>query len=614
MTLNDVLDRLHDVTGGNGQYYAKCPAHDDKTASLSISEGAAGRVLLNCHAGCSCESVVDALGLSVADLMGEDRRESVPPKSSTPKSSANTRKRSAANVEQRRIAAEYDYTDENGGLLFQKLRYEPKGFSIRRPDGRGGWIYDRKSIPLMPYNLPALVKSDYVFLVEGEKDVETLKKIELAATCSPDGAGSGKFKPELVKWFNGKSIYIIPDNDATGKAFSLEEAQRVAPTAKSVKILDLLQIYPELPEHGDITDVVEHMGKGQTASTLRELCNATPEYVPADGVPLTALCAADVKEKPVVWLWRNVFVRGGVNSIQGVAGMGKSFLLCAVSAAVSKGDSVQGVGGYMEALPQGKVLYISGDDDVATTLKPRLWALKANCDNIYFQPDGIFPVIGSVEFEQLVESVKPSLLILDTLQHFLPPRTELNSANNTTVALQPLKVLAEKHNCSVVVVQHISKVSASGNGGYSVNFGIGSSAINGIFRSVWTLGRKKDDEGKPSDIRALAPSKTNLVAGDPPSILFKLTLEGGFEWAGIDYDLTAEQLYSQPKRPAHRPATERDEAEEFISEVLRDGEMKSEKLTQFAVEHGISRNTLDRARKNLNVKSYKKGKCWYVSR
>jgi hypothetical protein len=285
-----------------------------------------------------------------------------------------------------------------------------------------------------------------------------------------------------------------------------------------------------------------------------------------------------------------------------------------VVAAVSNGGDVQGVCGDMEALPSGKVLYLSGDDDISTTIVPRLMTFHADLKNIHFAPDGILPPIGGAEFAQLFEMVKPSLCIVDTLQHFLPPRTDVNSAISTTVALQPLKVLAEKYNCAVVVIQHISKVSASGNGGYSVNFGIGSAAVNGLFRSVWTLGRIKGDDGKPSITRALAPSKTNLVAGDPPSILFDLTLESGFEWAGVDGDLTAEQLYNPLKRPAHRPKDKREQAKELILDLLKNGGMVSSKLQDYVIENiGCSKRTLESACAEIDLKRYKTGKVWYVS-
>ena len=257
--VSDVLGKLQGVKRSGSGHVAKCPAHDDKNASLSVTEGEAGRVLFYCHAGCDTEQIVAALGYSMADIMGRDKREP---------------------VQQKRIVATYDYKDENGKLLFQKVRYEPKSFTIRRPGERGEWIYNRDGVRLVPYNLQALLSSEYVFLVEGERDVETLRKIKLVATCSPDGAGKDKFKPELVSHFKNKSVYIIPDNDEIGKAFSLEEARLIAPVAKVVKILDLTQICPDLPVHGDITDVIQQIGSKQGQQELLSLCKSAAVYSP----------------------------------------------------------------------------------------------------------------------------------------------------------------------------------------------------------------------------------------------------------------------------------------------------------------------------------------------
>ena len=261
MEFTDVLSRLEGVTGSNNQFYARCPAHDDRTASLSISEGEGGKPLLYCHAGCSFEKIIAALEPSVV------------------RSAAKTHTYPTA---AKKIVATYDYRDENGALLFQKVRYDPKSFSIRQPQkGGNGWINNRNGVKLIPYNLQTLISSDDIYIVEGEKDVDTLRKMNIAACCSPDGAGaSSKFKPELVQWFAGKSVFIIPDNDEAGKAFAQDEARILASVAKSVKILDLLNICPKLPEHGDITDVIQALSltAEQTAEALKNLVESTPDY------------------------------------------------------------------------------------------------------------------------------------------------------------------------------------------------------------------------------------------------------------------------------------------------------------------------------------------------
>ena len=95
--------------------------------------------------------------------------------------------------------------------------------------------------------------------MEGEKDADALAALGLSATCSPDGAGPGKWKAAYSKWFAGKTVYILQDNDAVGKAYAKEEAAAVSEVAKQVKVLDLCAIWAELPEHGDVSDLIAHM-------------------------------------------------------------------------------------------------------------------------------------------------------------------------------------------------------------------------------------------------------------------------------------------------------------------------------------------------------------------
>ena len=112
-----------------------------------------------------------------------------------------------------RIAKTYDYTDESGKLLFQAVRYEPKAFKQRRPDGRGGWAWDLKGVRLVLYCLPELTRraAEPIFLCEGEKDVETLEALGLLATTNPMGAG--KWRAEYSQQIRGRSVVCLPDND-----------------------------------------------------------------------------------------------------------------------------------------------------------------------------------------------------------------------------------------------------------------------------------------------------------------------------------------------------------------------------------------------------------------
>ncbi len=141
----DILAAFTGVKKTGKGWTAKCPAHEDHRASLSISQGNDGTWLIKCHAGCGVDAVLAAAHLELRDLF--------------PKTTARQRAE---------IVAEYDYTDEKGVLLSQAVRLEPKGFRQRRPDGQGGWTWNMNGVRRVLYRLPDLQGQQTVFVVEGE--------------------------------------------------------------------------------------------------------------------------------------------------------------------------------------------------------------------------------------------------------------------------------------------------------------------------------------------------------------------------------------------------------------------------------------------------------------
>ncbi len=168
-----------------------------------MSEGNDGKVLLKCHAGCQFKDIVNAMGMDVKELFTNHTRSN-----------------------KSRITEVYNYTDENGTLIYQVCRKSPKGFTQRRPNGNGGWIWNLKGVIFLIYRLQqtlkAIAENRSVFIVEGEKDADNLGKIGLTATCNSGGAG--KWKPQFNKYFRHGRVIIIPDNDAPGH----EHTEKVA--------------------------------------------------------------------------------------------------------------------------------------------------------------------------------------------------------------------------------------------------------------------------------------------------------------------------------------------------------------------------------------------------
>jgi KaiC/GvpD/RAD55 family RecA-like ATPase len=170
------------------------------------------------------------------------------------------------------VVCSYDYTDENGKLLYQVVRHrDPKEFTQQQPDGNGGWRANLTGARIVPYRLPAMIASPCVFIVEGEKDADNLTAAGVVATTN--NCGATNFKPELVPYFAGKVITIIPDNDEKGRKHAAKVAGMLYETAKSVKIIEL----PGVPEKGDVSDFLEG---GGTVEDLRRLYREAPFYSP----------------------------------------------------------------------------------------------------------------------------------------------------------------------------------------------------------------------------------------------------------------------------------------------------------------------------------------------
>lgn len=250
------LGKFNSTAGG---FVAPCPAHDDKNPSLSISDGKEGKVLVHCHAGCDQGAVIDAL--KSRNLWPEAEAKPAAPKRGRPKQT---------------IVAEYDYVDpETGEVKLQVVRYEPKTFRQRRPDGKGGWTWSVPATERILFNLPAVVQNagKAVCVVEGEKDVLALASIGIVATCNPGGAG--KWQSNYTDALVGRDVLILPDNDEPGEQHAEVVARALYGRAKSIRIIRL----PGLAPKGDVSDWI---AAGGTRDDLVRLRLGADLYEPRD--------------------------------------------------------------------------------------------------------------------------------------------------------------------------------------------------------------------------------------------------------------------------------------------------------------------------------------------
>ena len=185
----------------------------------------------------------------------------------------------------RKIVATYEYSDEQGNVLFQVCRFEPKTFRQRRrarPDDppdkvKGGWIWSVKGVRKVPFRLPEIIEAlaleQRVFIVEGEKDVLTLARHGIAATCNAEGAH--KWDLTFAEHFIGADIIIIPDNDKDGREHAQEVARSLTGKASRIRIVDL----PSLPDKGDVS---EWFATGGTVEAFNALVDDAPDWIAND--------------------------------------------------------------------------------------------------------------------------------------------------------------------------------------------------------------------------------------------------------------------------------------------------------------------------------------------
>ena len=275
--------KSHVKENGKTVWRCCCPVHADDEPSFDIEDGDKGPIFKCRSAGCSPTAIIAALRAKGLWL-------DPPPIAKSAKHKPREEKQRPA----RRLLKTYDYRDAAGVLRYQKLRYDPKGFAQRRPDGKGGWINDLEGVEQLPYRLPelpaAIACNQRIALVEGEKDADALWRIGLPATTNSGGAG--KWPPELNQHFKGAQVVIIPDADKQGRAHCKLVGSALQGIAASIDVLQL----PDLPEKGDASDWI---AAGGTAEQLRALPNrpwtewlaAQPVHVETDDERLARLAA-----------------------------------------------------------------------------------------------------------------------------------------------------------------------------------------------------------------------------------------------------------------------------------------------------------------------------------
>jgi hypothetical protein len=579
-----LLDELDRVQQRGDHFEARCPAHEDRVASLSISLGAEDRVLLKCHAGCEVPTILSALELEMKDLyVDEDVSTNVV----------------------KRIVSTYDYTDEAGALLYQVVRYSPKGFAQRRP-GTGGetWTWRLGDVRRVPYRLPELIQAvadeRWIFVVEGEKDADALVQLGFAATTSAGGAQS--WDASFAKHFVGARVAVLPDNDAPGREYGRTVADSLAGVAGDVRVC-LLPV-------GDKGDVTDWIVAGGTAAELKSLVVAAAgmgrqallrQWREANG-GARVVWAADVTPERVRWLWPGRLPFGKLSIIDGDPGESKSTLTLALAAYATTGTPMPlcGLSGRQEPLT---VVLLSAEDGMADTIVPRLLAHGADVTKVANlasialpdAPERPWELPGDIQYlSDLIEETGAKMVVIDPLMAFLGADVKSGIDHDVRRALHPLAQTAEKTGAAIIVVRHLNK-----GGGSAVSRGGGSMGIIGAARSGLLIAHDPNDETLKQ--RVVASTKNNLME-IPQAVQYHLEYDPEYDCAVVVWDgfshHTAETLLV---RVDPDDVAEVGRCGELLKDMLVDRSVPVSMILKHLRALAISDGTIAKARRMLNV-------------
>jgi KaiC/GvpD/RAD55 family RecA-like ATPase len=435
-----VAELAHSLSGkmtGHQQWLAPCPYHEDKSPSLSIGEGDDGRVLVHCHAG--CENVFER-------LLDDGHIE-------RPRST-----RAEAEPE-----ARYQYVDASGTLAYEVVRLPAKQFRARRPTDDGSWTWDVPEDLRVPYRLPEVLQASQVFIVEGEKDADTLANHGYVATTNPFGAG--KWRSQYNPHFSGRNVIIVPDNDEPGRKHAEAVRQQLEPVAASVRILTLAGA---VPEKGDVSDLIDADGIASFVRLLERLPPPELKHKPY----LRIRDLADLPRRE--WLVDGLLPKGGVSLLFGESGVGKSFVAIDMSVRIAAGESV-----LDRPTASGPVFYVALEGH--TGLYDRF---RAVCEEIgvldadhlrlvvrtrsldLLSSDSVGELISAVQSAAADRHTGAALVVIDTLSRAMPGADE-NSPGVMNGAVTALTRVQHETGAAVLVIHHSGKTAERGARGHS---------------------------------------------------------------------------------------------------------------------------------------------------
>lgn len=317
---------------------------------------------------------------------------------------------------------------------------------------------------------------------------------------------------------------------------------------------------------------------------------------------------AEVEQEEIDWIWYPILARGEITIIEGDPGGGKSYLTQMVSKGLCDGDELpEFIKGTSVEPVQGKVAYFDMENSAGTVTKKRLVSNKLQNQANFYQEEEPFSwsdVDRMTQVFEALERIKPTLVVFDTMNTYLGGAVDTGRANSSQEAMFPLREIATRFNCAVAIIRHLVKSKKDKS---ALHAGQGSIAFAGFVRIVATVGKLPDDP----DMGAIAVTKCNLAPMPRDVLTFEINKlpdlknerdRSRFKWGELVKDVNADDIIKTPEKNS-----DKEDAEEFLRDVLDAGEEDVKKLEVMAEKRGISRRTLQRAADSVGVKKNVKG-------
>ena len=306
----------------------------------------------------------------------------------------------------------YDYCDEKGNVLYQKIRAYPKKFWQQTPDG--GKL---NGVRRVPYRLRELIESvGLVYICEGEKDCDTLFNLGLTATCNDSGAGN--WKKEFNKYLGGRDVVILEDNDLKGQKHGQTISEGLMGIAKTIKIVR----FPELHKGGDVSDYFENHNLQDLLSLVEKAPDFTGSYnayfseVTSNSAnilqhlePWNKIRVMDINHE---WIVDRLIPKEAITVLFGKGGIGKTWLMM---------DIAKSIGGGIDYLgyrtQQTPIVFVDFENPLSV-LNTRTQRL-GEAEGVHFWRMGNElkpPQLDSHEWEEYKKLPQGAVLIFDTLR------------------------------------------------------------------------------------------------------------------------------------------------------------------------------------------------------